>query len=83
MLSSGILRHLALKRTDISEESILRSVHRLLIAANVVPSASILLTLKIEAIRFYKISVLTRATRRNIPEEDILHSHSLKNSNLL
>jgi hypothetical protein len=32
-----------------------------------------------EAIRFYQTSVLTRAARRNIPEEGILHSHRSEN----
>jgi hypothetical protein len=50
MVSSGMLRHVALVRTDISEEL----------------SAS-------------KTSVLTRATRRNIPEDTILHSHRREN----
>jgi hypothetical protein len=39
----------------------------------------ILVTPMMEAIRSFKTSVLTRATRRNIPEDDILHSHRLGN----
>jgi hypothetical protein len=46
---------------------------------NVVPSSPILVTLITEAISFSETSVLTRATRRNIPEESILHSHLREN----
>jgi hypothetical protein len=53
MVSSGMLRHVALVRTDVLEEL----------------SAS-----------FIRVtSVLTRATRRNIPEDIILHSHHCEN----
>jgi hypothetical protein len=48
-------------------------VLRLLVAANVVPSLSILVTLIMEATRFSETSLLTRATRRNIPEHGILY----------
>jgi hypothetical protein len=39
----------------------------------------ILLTLMMEAIRFSETSVLTRATGRHIPEDDILHIHRCEN----
>jgi hypothetical protein len=54
---------------------ILRSVLQLLVTANVVSSSPILVPLMMEAIIFSKTSVLTRDTRRHIPEDDILHSY--------
>jgi hypothetical protein len=87
-MSSGLLRRVALVRTDVSEEPgalvFLRSVRRLLVAACVVPSSPIFVPLIKEAQGSYETSVLTRPTRHNTPEDTILqsvpcshHPHSL------
>jgi hypothetical protein len=88
MVSSGMLRRVALVRTDASEDlsaSFIR-VTRIgelgttlatdaryeEIPSCVVPSSPILVTLMKEALRSSETSALTRATRRNIPEDAIL-----------
>jgi hypothetical protein len=52
----------------------------MLVTADVVPSSLILVTLMMEEIGSYRTPVLTTtATRRNIPVDGILHSHSREN----
>jgi hypothetical protein len=79
-----------LVRTDVSDGRItsvirvtiilvfLPGVLRLLVIANV-PISPILVTLVMDAVISFEKSVLARATRRHIPEDDILHSHCREN----
>jgi hypothetical protein len=93
MVSSGMLRRVALVRADVSEDpsaSIIRVtrigeigttlvVRRLLVTAKVVPSTPILVTLMMKTRCSSEKSILTRATRCNIPKDAILHSHRREN----
>jgi hypothetical protein len=49
-------------------------MRRLVVTANVVPNTSILVTPMMGSLCSSETSVV-RATQRNIPEDDILHSH--------
>jgi hypothetical protein len=79
MSSSGILCRVALVRTNVSEElsAYFIRVTRIgklgLGTTSAVPSSPILTLVK-EALGYSETSVLTKATRRNIPEDAILHS---------
>jgi hypothetical protein len=71
-----MLRLVALVTTDTVS---FRSLFRLLVTANIVPSSPILVTVMMEATGFSETSVTIRTPRRNIPEDGILHSHSREN----
>jgi hypothetical protein len=85
--SSGMLRLVALVRTDVSEElsaSFIRvtrigELGTTLAITSIGPSSPIVVTLMKEVLSSSETSVRTRATRHNIPEDAILHSHRREN----
>jgi hypothetical protein len=88
MVSSGMFRSVALVITDVSEEpsaSFIRMSRigelgtTLAATSNRHTRATILVTLMKEALDCFETSNITRATRRNIPEDTILHSHGREN----
>jgi hypothetical protein len=85
MPSSSMWHSVALVSTDVSEESITHII-RVEISElgatlanasyfNVATRSPILPIMTIKLIRSPETSILTRATRRHIPDDDILHWH--------
>jgi ABC-type taurine transport system substrate-binding protein len=82
MASSGLLRRVALVRTNVSEElsaSFIRVIRigelgttLAVVTASVIPNSPIRVTLMMEALSSSEPLVPTRATRRNTPEDAIL-----------
>jgi hypothetical protein len=75
MPSSGMLRRVALVRTDVSDErsvSIIRATRIGELGATLAVTSN---RRTLRSVSSSEMLVLTRATRRNIPEDGILHSH--------
>jgi hypothetical protein len=76
MVSSGLLRRVALVKTDVSVEPGASFIRVTKIGELGTP---IFVTLMNEAPGSSETSVITRATRRKNPEDTILHSHRREN----
>jgi hypothetical protein len=84
MPSSGMLRRVALVRTGVSEErsvSVIRvtRIGGLGTTLALTSNRRTLVSLMMEGLRSSKTLVLTRASRRNLPEDGILHSYRCEN----
>jgi hypothetical protein len=89
MPSCGILRRVALVRTDVSEEpsAFIMRVKRIcelgttlavtIVFLRSVPRLPVILMM--EGLGSSETSALTRVTQRNIPEDGIFHSHRREN----
>jgi hypothetical protein len=73
---SGALRRVALLKTEVSEESI-ASIIRVTRIGEI--GTTLAVTSNWSTLRFSETPVVTRATRRNIQEDDILHSYRSDN----